>query len=297
MPIENGDYVGRTEAEISTALESELENEFGANIDLTESSVFSTIVEVFSTVLAENQEQSLSEVYDAAFIETADGEDLDRVVALLGLQRRDAVHATGVERFEASGKVSRDIVIQNGTEVQTSGGDPTRFETTESIILELINDFEDSNLSEFSGDTDSASIVSTNVYNGSNALRLDATASAHIYDESISIDQGTALHAHVRPTAGTVPIFTFAVQDNGLDYYQVAFDETANEVRLEKVVGDSVDTVLDTTMIASIQSSIPQASRLTQARTTKQQLIGILLIILVLLLKTLRGTNYRRLVL
>ena len=249
MPFENGEYIQRTEDDIAAALESELQDEFGENIDLTESSVFSTLTEVLGAVLANNQEQSIGEVYRSAFIETADGEDLDKVVALLGFQRRDAVNATGVERFIASGKVTQDRVIQKGTEVQTEGASPTRFETTEAVVLELLNDFEDGSLTEFSGDTGSASIVTTGVYRGSNALQLDATDEAHIYDDSILVDQGTTLHGHVRPTAGTVPILTFAVQDTGVDYYQVVFDEAADEVRLEVVSSGSVATTVDTTSV------------------------------------------------
>ena len=249
MPFENGEYIERSEDEIASAIESELQSEFGENIDLTESSVFRTLTDVLGTVLSENQEQSIGEVYRSAFVETAEGDDLDKVVSLLGLQRRDAVHATGVQRFVASGKVTQDRVIQNGTEVQTQGANPTRFQTTESATLELINNFEDGSLTEFSGNTDSASIVSTNVYNGSNALQLDATGGAHIYDDSISLDQGTTLHGHTFLSAGTVGILTFAVQDNGVDYYQVVFDESNDEVRLEVVVGDTVSTVLDTTSV------------------------------------------------
>jgi len=251
MPLQDGDYIRLTEDQIQDALEDELEAEFGENIDLTESSVFSTLAEVLGTVLSENQEQSIQDVYRSAFIETATGEDLNRVVALLGLQRRDAVHATGVERFEASGKVEQDYIIQSGTTVQTLGSDPIEFETTEPISLELIDDFEDADLSDYSGDTGSASIVSTNVYEGANALQLDATAGAHIYDDGVLLDQGTALHGHVYPTTGTEPTLTFAVQaDNAGNYYQVAFDEAADEVRLEVVENDSVTSTVDTASIA-----------------------------------------------
>jgi len=135
--------------------------------------------------------------------------------------------------------------------VQTLGADPIEFETTEPISLELIDDFEDGDLSAYSGDTGSASIATTNAYEGDNALQLDATAGAHVYDDGILLDQGTTLHGHARPTAGTVPIHTFAIQaDNAGNYYQVAFDEAADEVRLEVVQNDSVIDTVDTASIA-----------------------------------------------
>jgi len=249
MSIENGEYRQLTDDQIQNAIESELQVEFGQDIDLTESSVFTKLADLLGTVLSENQEKSISEVYNSAFIETATGRDLERVVALLGLQRRNAIRATGVERFTSNNKVEEDFIIQRGTEVQTAGTDPVTFETSEVTTLELVNDFEDGDLTEFSGDTASASIVSTNVYNGSNALQLDATAGAHIYDESINIGQGTTLHGHARPTAGTVPILTFAVQEDASNYYQIAFDEAVNEVRIERVDNGSVASTIDTASV------------------------------------------------
>lgn len=260
MPIEEGEYVQLTEDQIQNALEAELQSEFGSNIDLTESSVFSTLAEVLAAVISNNQEQSLEEVYKSAFIETATGADLDRVVALLGLQRRDAVHATGVERFSASGKVEQDYVVQKGTAVQTLGANPVEFETTEPVTLELFNSFEDGDLTEFSGDVASASIINTNAYQGDNALQMDATSGAHIYDDSVSVDQGTRLHGHVRPQTGTVPILTFAVQpDDPTDYYQIAFDIANSQVRLETVVDGVVSSTIDTASVTMSASTYYEA--------------------------------------
>lgn len=249
MPVENGEYIQLSEDQIQSALEDELRVEFGEDIDLTESSVFSTLAEVLGAVLSSNQEESLQEVYESAFLETATGEDLERVVALLGLQRRDAVHATGVEQFQSSGKVQQNYVIQRGTTVQTLGADPVEFETTEVTRLRHVDSFEDGSLSEYEGDLADASIVAANAYDGSNSLELAATSGAHIYDTDARLDQGTVLHAHARPTAGTVPIFTFAVSDDGATYYQVVFDESADEVRLELVENGSVTTTIDTTAV------------------------------------------------
>lgn len=250
MPIQNGEYVQLTENQIGSAIETELQNEFGQDIDLTESSVFSTLSDVLATVLSANQEQSLQEVYEAAFLDTATGEDLERVVAILGLQRRSAVHATGVERFDAGGKVTQDTVIQRGTTVQTLGPDPIEFETTEAVRLELIDSFEDGNINEYSGDVGNATVVTGNAYNGSNSLEMDATSGAHVYDDSVVLDQGTALHGHVRPRTGTVSILTFGIQsDDATDYYQVAFDEANDEVRLEVVTDGSISSTVDTASV------------------------------------------------
>ena len=247
MPIVNGNYQQLTEDEIRNALEQELQNEFGADIDLTSSSVFSTLTEVLATVMADNQEQSLEEVYESAFLDTATGIDLDRVVEIIGIQRRPAIHATGVERFNATGPVTQDYVIQNGTQVQTDSDSPVEFETTEQVILELIDSFEDGDITEYSGDTGSGSVISdSNAPQGDNVLQLDATTGAHIYNDEINLQQGTALHANVRPNANTVPIITFAVQPgDATDYYQIAVDEANDEVRLEVVENGSITSTLD----------------------------------------------------
>lgn len=254
MPIVNGNYRQLTADEIRTALEDELRNEFGEDIDLTESSVFSTLTEVLATVLSDNQEQSLEDVYRAAFLDTATGVDLDRVVEIIGIQRRPAIHATGVVRFSATGRVGQDYVIQNGTQVQTDSDTPTEFETTERVLLELIDSFEDGDIAEYSGDTNAGSVIADpDATDGSNVLQLDATAGAHIYNDNIVLQQGTRLHADVRPQTGTTPVVTFAIQPgDATDYYQIAVDEGADEVRLERVVGDAVDATLDTLSSAGL---------------------------------------------
>lgn len=249
MPVENGTYKTLSDDQITAAIEGELQNEFGEDIDLTESSVFSTLAEVVGAVLSSNQEESIKEVYESAFLDTATGSDLERVVALLGLQRRDAVHATGVQRFTSSNKVTDDVTIQRGTRVQTGGTEPVEFETSEVTSLRLIGDFEGGSLSGFDGDVGNGTVVSSTAYNGSNSLQMDATDGAHIYDGSIQIGQGSVLHGHVRLSTGTVAINTFAVQNDASNYYQVAFDESANEVRLEVVESGSVSTTIDTTSV------------------------------------------------
>jgi uncharacterized phage protein gp47/JayE len=248
MPIVNGNYQEMPADEIRGALEAELQNEFGEDIDLTESSVFTTLTSVLAEVISSNQEQSLQEVYQSAFLDTATGVDLDRVVSIIGIQRRAAVHATGVQRFEATGPVVQDYTIRNGTTVQTDGDAPVEFNTTEAVNLRLIDSFEDDSLSEYSGDTGSGNIITDgNAPQGEDVLQLDATDGAHIYNDNFTIQRGTTLHAFVRPNANTVPTITFGIDPlNPQDYYQIAVDEAADEVRLERVSGGSVDSTIDT---------------------------------------------------
>lgn len=248
MPIVNGNYSQLTADEIRETLEQELQNEFGEDIDLTTSSVFSTLSAVLSAVLSENQEESLAEVYQSAFLDTATGIDLDRVVSIIGIQRRSAINATGVQRFTAPGPVVQDYVIRNGTTVQTDGDSPIEFETTEAVELQLVDSFEDGDVVEYSGDTGSASVITdSNAPQGDEVLQMDATSGAHIYNDNFELQQGTTFHVFVRPNASTVPTITFAIDPLTPDnYYQIAVDEASDEVRLEKVVSGAVDTVIDT---------------------------------------------------
>lgn len=248
MPIVNGSYEQTTTSEIQDALETELQNEFGADIDLTESSVFTTLASVLAQTTADNQEQSLQDVYRSAFLDTATGVDLDRVVSIIGIQRRPAIHATGVEHFEAASPVTQDYVIQNGTTVQTRGESPTEFETTESATLRLVDSFEDQNLSEYSGDTANGSTpTDPDAIEGDVVLELDATNGTHIYNDDFTLSRGTTFHAYVRPQTGTIPIVTFGIDPFApSDYYQIATDLAADEVRLERVEGDSVAATIDT---------------------------------------------------
>lgn len=251
MPVENGEYVQMTKGEIIDALEAEFQNEFGNDIDLTESSVFSSLAELHATVFAENQEQSLEDVYQSAFLDTATGEDLNKIVALIGIQRRDATHATGVQRFTSNNPVASTNTIQKGTVVQTDGDDPIEFETTEVAQLLYIDGFEGGDLSEYNGDTGSGtfSVVSTHPHTGANELQAGATSGDHIYHANKVLKRGGELHVNVYPEANTTPITTFGVQDVN-NYYQIVTDCSASdgseELRIEKVESGSVTQTIDT---------------------------------------------------
>jgi len=242
MPIVNGDYQQLTAEQIQETLETELQQEFGQDIDLTESSVFTTLANVVASVTSQNQEQSLQEVYQSAFLDTATGIDLDRVVSIIGIQRRDAIHATGVQRFVASGPVAQDYTIQSGTVVQTDSDAPAQFETTEPTVLTLVDSFESQDLSVYAGDTTAASIVTDpDAVRGDYVLELDDTDGAHIYRDDAELQRGTTYHGWVNPSNSTAPALTFAVQPtNPQNYYQIVADGAANQVRLERRLRASV---------------------------------------------------------
>jgi len=132
----------RSQSEVASLIEQQLRDDFGDDIDLTQSSVFSTLTNVFASVVAENQEQSLQEVYESAFLETATGDDLGAVVALAGITRRSATSSTGVQQFSANGQTTANRVIPRGTTIQTDGTEPVEFETTERSVIRFFDGFE-----------------------------------------------------------------------------------------------------------------------------------------------------------
>ena len=79
----------------------------------------------------------LDAVYQAAFVDTAGGRDLDQVAALVGVERRGATHARGEVLFRRTTPATADIAILAGTLVSTT---PTAavavtVETTETVTL------------------------------------------------------------------------------------------------------------------------------------------------------------------
>lgn len=247
MPIEK-----TTEQDIIDAVESELRTEFGNDIDLTKSSTFSSLAKVLAAVLSENQEQSLQDVYDSGFLDTAEGSDLDKVVAIIGIKRRPAIHSTGVQRFISDTPVTGDKTIKSGTVVQTNSSNPAEYETIGSSILQYIDGWENNDLSQYSGDTGTTtfSTVSTHPKEGSYELKAGATAGDHIYNDNVELGEGTEMHFDVYPEADTTPIITFGVQDAS-NYYQAVIDcspvDGSEELRIEKVENGSVTQTIGTT--------------------------------------------------
>lgn len=200
MPLVEGQYRQRTQSDILAFLEAELREEFGIDIDLTEGSAWKTFAEALATSESDNVESAIQEVFSASAIDDAEDEDLNRLVAILGVSRRGDVHATGVVEFTHSGTADQDYTINNGTIVKTSGDSPIEFETTELVVLSLFDDFEDGALSStYAEDTASFAVV-----DGSNAgdpspdegsweLRSDATSGVLILDDAQECSVGSTI--------------------------------------------------------------------------------------------------------
>lgn len=97
-------------------------------------SVLRTLGETFARELTVLRKQ-LELVYDSAFIDTAEGSDLDRVVALLAITRKRRDYASGKVRFFRDTPAPADIFIPEDTRVSTALNPPAAFATTAAKVL------------------------------------------------------------------------------------------------------------------------------------------------------------------
>jgi phage-related baseplate assembly protein len=102
--------------------------------DRNPGSVTRTLAESFAREYAVLSRQ-LESVYEAAFLDTSTGRDLDQLVALVGLRRRDRTFAAGTIILSRSSPAAADVFIPAGTRFSTSQPPAVVFETTEDRTL------------------------------------------------------------------------------------------------------------------------------------------------------------------
>jgi uncharacterized phage protein gp47/JayE len=97
-------------------------------------SVTRLLAESFAREFAVVSKQ-LESVYQAGFLDTSTGRDLDQLVALLGLTRRSRSYAAGTVVFARSTPAPADAFIPAGTRLSTAEPPPVSFETTADRTL------------------------------------------------------------------------------------------------------------------------------------------------------------------
>jgi uncharacterized phage protein gp47/JayE len=102
--------------------------------DRNPGSVLRTLAEAFAREYSVLSRQ-LEQVYDAAFLDTAEGRDLDQIVALLGLERRTQLFAVGEVVFSRTSPSPGDIVIEEGTKISTAEVPAVTVSTNETRVL------------------------------------------------------------------------------------------------------------------------------------------------------------------
>jgi uncharacterized phage protein gp47/JayE len=101
--------------------------------DVTVGSVVRTLLETVGFELALSYQQ-LEQVYKSAFVETAEGDSLDRVVALVGITRLAGGHPVAKLRFTRRAGTSGAVSIPARTKVTDEKGN--RYLTTADALLE-----------------------------------------------------------------------------------------------------------------------------------------------------------------
>jgi len=159
--------------------------------------------------------------------------------------RESAQPATGQAQFARDGPTIRDYLIPEGTEIQTDSSTPIVFETTESRILSLVDDFESGDLAEYGGDTGSFAVQTGTVYDGT--YSLESTATGSIIDTDERDNEGSKPHARLLLTSGSGGGVIFGAQDIE-NYYGVQVDDNAGEVAIITRDANVVSTLASTSL-------------------------------------------------
>lgn len=112
-------FVKKVYSTIIAEKEAAARSYFGEDVDLTETSPLKKFLEVQALEEVRLWEMAES-LYYSAFVEFASGDNLDKVVALLGLERNPATRATGIVRFTGTSgvKVDEDVIVSTDEGVQ-----------------------------------------------------------------------------------------------------------------------------------------------------------------------------------
>ena len=127
-------FVPKAFDDILAGLENKAQEVYGPDVDLGDHSDLKKFMQVVALDIA-NLWQQLELAYYAGYFDTASGDSLDRVVALIGISRKAAVKAAGAVTFSRSTPAEADIPIPSGTEAQTTGASPIVFRTTQAVAL------------------------------------------------------------------------------------------------------------------------------------------------------------------
>jgi len=263
MPLVGNTYVQRERDDILQFLEAELRNEFGENIDLTDSSAFRTFANAISGVDSATIETALSEVHEAAYLDGAEGENLDRLVSILGISRRSATRSTGIVEFRHNGISDAEYPIDNGTVVQTNVDDPTRFETAETVSLSKFDDFESGALrTAYKGQTADFNVVDGSASSepsatqGNFSLKSFAVDGSTVYDDDVLCSRGSLiafqnyLQNDTATPAACANLFGVLDADN---YYRIRI-EASGEHHIE--ISTSAGGI--TTLASDTNATIPE---------------------------------------
>ena len=121
----------KSRAEIVSDMKSKARNLFGSDINLAINSPLGILIQLFSWPMSLLW-FALEKVYNAAYINTSTGQDLDNLAKNIGITRIMAAKASGEIEF-----VGDDgTIIPGGFLVETDSNPPIQFKTTEEVIID-----------------------------------------------------------------------------------------------------------------------------------------------------------------
>lgn len=123
--------------DFETMVDETLQRIVDANIGITNTIPGSVIRTIIESLLAETdiQNYTINQIYKAMNIDTATGADLDAVVAILGITRKQATYAEGTVVFGRSDVYDTDIIIQYAQMISTRQGN-SNGNTYEFIVID-----------------------------------------------------------------------------------------------------------------------------------------------------------------
>lgn len=245
MTLQDGRFNEQTTEAILNAMVADAKDYWDEELNDTSLNVIRTFYRPIAQRLAEAQED-IGIVLDATQIDYAEGQALDLLTALIGVQRDPATNATGYVTFSRDTPAKSLYTAPSGTEVQTDGKTPIKFETTESVNLREYDDFKDGDIAEYQGNIADFNVQSTTVLEDSYSLEGAAVSGVEIHREDVKVNEGTDFQYYTQVGTNAVSITEFSYID--LDnYYQVVVDHNNDRVALEVVEGGTNSTVVEDT--------------------------------------------------
>ena len=252
MPITDDGFERWEKDEIYERLVNDFEDQFDSTVETGD--LVDKQFESLAQTLYENQERALQAVYQSAYLESATGRDLEKLAARIGLERRDAVSATGVIAVFRNDIPTTTYTIPRGVVFQTPGSDPIQFNAETSARLAEIDDFKDGNLAEYVGNVADWSV------NASYEAVAPAVDGAAIRYDTRQFARGKVFNYDIRLDADSTLGIQFGIDAVGDDYYEAVVDEYASEIRIDVYedgsIIDSSTTAVDVPVGTDIHAEV-----------------------------------------
>ena len=250
---------------------------FGTNIDTTDSSPLGKINQTSMTEMSIYWEK-MNNVYLAAFLDSATGDNLDKIVEPLGVTRKPAVRSTGFVVFTGT----EGTTIPGSTGVETDEDVPIEFKTDTSLVISdvVTNGEFTTNTTSWTAEN-AATLASVAGGKDGNCLQVTCDGTNNPYaEQTITVEEYNFYDLSVFIKAGTAGTYNVNVYDesNSADIYlsgdltestgdwsvevseqiEIPEDCTSISIRLihRATAGDGTTMLFDTCKFTHVSSAI-----------------------------------------